>query len=74
MSMKAILKIEKAGFKVVAVTTLRNGKYVTKGYNAMLYNRTVLHDTSAVSLLRRLKIRYPSYFYKDESVGIFSDR
>lgn len=61
--MKAIDKIQKAGFKVLTLRSLRSGKQVVTGYSVTLYGHEVMRDKSTVRLLRRLKIAYPSFFY-----------
>lgn len=61
--MKAIDKIQKAGFKVLTLRSFRAGKQVVWGYSVTLYGHEVARGTSTVSLLRRLKLTYPSYFY-----------
>lgn len=60
--MKAVDKIEKAGFKVLALQSFRSGKQVISGYSVRLYGREIMRDKSAVRLLRRLKLTYPYYF------------
>lgn len=60
--MKAIDKIQNAGFKVVSLRRFSGGRQFMCGYKVLLHDHCVLTGTSAVAMLRTLKRLYPHYF------------
>lgn len=60
--MKAIEKIQNAGFKVVSLRRFQNGRQIMYGYKVLLHDHCVMTGTSAIALLRSLKRLYPHYF------------
>lgn len=60
--MKAIEKIERAGFKVVSLRRFSNGKQILCGYKVLLHDHCVMSGSSPVAILRDLKRLYPHYF------------